>query len=362
MKRVLQLFIVCAVLLTASAATAQKAQIVFDNLEHDFGTFKESDGVQTATFKFTNKGTEPLVINTVRASCGCTVPKWTNAPIAPEGSGEIQVSYNPANRPGSFNKSVLVMSNAQNSTLVLRVTGQVEEREKTLAELYPRQIGSLRVKTNYISFARLKENEKDTKDLELVNDTDKPVEVGFHRVPDHITARVEPTTIPAHGKGKVIVTFDAAKANTYGFSSQRIYLSLDGSNDYRSSIGVSATIEEDFSHLTEEQLANAPVATFPEKSFDFGEIKQGDEKEHSFTLKNTGKSELIIRNIRASCGCTAVTPSKSVIAPGESVPLKVTFNSRGKRGRQTNSVTIITNDPKVPTNILRITSNVVTTS
>jgi hypothetical protein len=360
MKQMLRLIFALGFLVPAISLMAQKSQIVFENLEHDFGTFKESDGVQTTTFKFTNKGEVPLVINNVRASCGCTTPKWTREPVAPNGAGEIQVSYNPRNRPGAFNKTVMVTSNAENGTTVLRVTGRVEQRERTLAELYPRQIGSLRVKTNHISFARIKENEVKTQELELVNDTGKPIEVGFRTVPGHVTAKVEPQTIPANGKGKLIVTYNAEEANTYGFASHRIYLSLDGSNDYRASVGVSATIEEDFSTLSAEELAKAPVAKFSESSYDFGEMKQGEKKDHTFNLINEGKSELIIRNVRSSCGCTAVAPSKKVIAPGESVPIKVTFDSRGKRGRQSKSVTVITNDPKTPTSMLRISCNITT--
>jgi hypothetical protein len=358
----LRLFAVIALVGLTATAIAQKPKIVFDELEHDFGNFKESDGVQTTTFKFTNKGESPLVLNNVRASCGCTTPKWTREPVAPGNSGEIQVSYNPKNRPGSFNKSVMISSNAENGTTVLRIKGRVEEREKTLAELYPRKVGELRVKTNHVSFSRMKENDVETKDIELVNDTDAPIEVGFRRVPDHIDVKAEPQTIPANSKGKLIVTYNADKANTYGFASHRIYLSLNGSNDYRASVGVSATIEEDFSHLSAEELAKAPVASFSEKAYDFGEMKQGEKKEHTFTLKNDGKSELIIRNIRSSCGCTAVAPSKKVIAPGESAPVKVTFDSRGKRGRQSKSITVITNDPKTPTNQLRISCNVVAES
>jgi hypothetical protein len=362
MKQMLRLFTVLALVGITTAAIAQKPKIVFEELEHDFGTFKESDGVQTTTFKFTNKGEVPLVLNNVRASCGCTTPKWTREPVAPGNEGQIQVSYNPKNRPGSFNKTVMITSNAENGTTVLRIKGSVQEREKTLAELYPRQVGKLRVKTNHVSFSRMKENDVETKDIELVNDTDQPVEVGFRRVPDHLQVKVEPTTIPANSKGKLIVTLDAKKANTYGFSSNRIYLSIDGSQDYRASVGVSATIEEDFSDLTPEQLANAPVAAFDNTTHDFGEMSQGDKKEHTFMLANDGKSELIIRNIRSSCGCTAVAPSTKVIAPGESAPIKVTFDSRGKRGRQSKSITVITNDPKNPTSRLRISSNIVTES
>jgi hypothetical protein len=144
MKQLLRLFLISGFMLFVSGATAQKPQIVFENLEHDFGSFKEADGVQTTTFKFTNKGSVPLVLSNVRASCGCTTPKWTREPVMPDGSGEIQVSYDPKNRPGSFNKTVMVSSNAENGTTVLRITGRVEERDKTIAELYPSEIGSLR--------------------------------------------------------------------------------------------------------------------------------------------------------------------------------------------------------------------------
>jgi hypothetical protein len=359
MKQLVYLFFVMVFFATMTGA-AQKPQIVFDNLEYNFGSFREADGVQTTTFKFTNKGTVPLVLSNVRAACGCTTPNWTREPILPDGAGEIQVSYDPRNRPGSFNKTVMVSSNAENGTTVLRIIGRVEEAEKSISETYPREIGSLRVKTNHISFARMTENDIETKDIELVNDTDKPVKVAFRTVPKHIEARVDPQTIPAKGKGLLYVTYNAKEAGTYGFASHRLYLSLDGSNDYRASLGVSATIEEDFSKLSASDLEKAPVAVFSQTSHDFGDMKQGDKKDYTFSLTNNGQSELIIRNIRSSCGCTAVAPSKNVIAPGESAPIKVTFDSRGKRGRQSKSVTVITNDPKNPTSMLRVSCNITT--
>jgi hypothetical protein len=93
---------------------------------------------------------------------------------------------------------------------------------------------------------------------------------------------------------------------------------------------------------------------------DFGDINQGDQVECTFILKNEGKRDLIIRNVKTSCGCTAVTPEKKIISQNESVPLKVKFSSAGKMGRQNKSITVITNDPKNPTTILRVSSNIKT--
>lgn len=352
------LFILAGFLNFNSIAQENNAKIEFEETEHDFGTFKESDGVQTTDFIFTNSGNVPLILNNVRASCGCTTPQWTREPIAPGENGTIKVSYDPKNRPGTFNKTVTVQSNASNAALTLRILGKVEEREKTIAELYPRQVGPLRVVMNQIPFSKIKNNEISTKTMELVNDTDEPISVGFKTVPSPLTATMTPEIIPAHEIGILEVTLDANEANTYGLLSKRIYLSINGSNDYTNSIGVSATVEEDFSELTEEELANAPIANFSENAFDFGEINQDDKVEHIFNLINDGERDLIIRNVRSSCGCTAVSPSKKVIAPGETAPIKVVFDSTGKKGKQTKTITVITNDPQNPTTTLRISTDI----
>jgi len=339
-------------------AQSSEAKIVFETTEHDFGDFKEAAGSQSYNFAFVNDGSTPLILNNVQASCGCTTPEWTKKPVAPGEKGFIKVSYNPANRPGPFNKTITVTSNGEAPRTILRIKGNVEQREKTVAELYPREIGPVRAKSNHIAFVNIKENEVKTESLEIINDSDAAVTLDFKTPPENITVKVEPATLKPQEKGNIIVSYDASKVNTYGFVMNRIYLNVDGKADYRNSIGVSATIEEDFSSLTPAELASAPVATFSEDSHDFGEINEGDKVECVFTLKNTGQRDLIIRNVKTSCGCTAVTPEKKVIGANESVPLKVEFNSKGKRGRQNKAITVITNDPKNPTTILRISTNV----
>ena len=341
-------------------AQNEQAKIEFEKLIHDYGTFKEEKGLQSYNFNFTNTGTAPLILNNVQASCGCTTPEWTRKPIAPGTKGFIKVSYNPRNRPGAFNKSITVSSNASNQRVLLRIKGEVIARVKTLAELYPRKIGSVLAKTNHIAFVKIKENKVVTDSLEIINNSDAAVELKFRQTPGHLKTWVKPSSLKPKEKGFIYVTYDASKIKTFGFVMHRIYLDIDGKSDYRNSIGISATIEEDFSSLSAEELASAPVVNFSEMTFDFGEIKQGDKVEHTFNMKNTGKRDLFIRNVKTTCGCTAVTPEKKIIAPNESVPLKVVFNSKGKRGRQNKAITVITNDPKNSTTILRVSTNVET--
>ena len=335
-----------------------KSRVAFEKLQHNFGTFKEELGVQTVDFNFKNDGKVPLILNNVQASCGCTTPEWTREPIAPGAKGVIKVSYDPRNRPGVFNKTIRVSSNAENADVVLTILGEVTPRARTIEEDYPNEIGPLRAKTNHIAFTAIKEKTIRKDSTEVINNSDQPVQLSFKTPPPHLSAVFKPAKLAPKQKGYLVVTFDANKIQTYGFVMHRLYLNIDGQDDYKNSIAVSTTIEEDFSKLSAEDLKNAPVVTYDMESFDFGDIKPGTKNEHIFNLKNTGKMDLIIRDVKSSCGCTAVSPPKNMVASGETVPLKVVFDSTGKSGRQNKTITVITNDPKNPTTILRISSNI----
>lgn len=113
-----------------------------------------------------------------------------------------------------------------------------------------------------------------------------------------------------------------------------------------------------FSSIMFAQLLQ-PKLILQQTSFDFGDIKQGDKVTHTFVLSNGGGDLLQITNVKASCGCTAAAPEKNELAPGESTNLNVTFNSAGRRGKQSKTVRIYSNDPENPEMLLSITGNVV---
>lgn len=101
--------------------------LAFDKITHDFGTIKESDGDVDVTFRFVNRSEEPLVLNRVNASCGCTTPEWSKEPVAPGETGYIKVTYKTKNRIGRFNKSITVGSNGNPGIVTLIIKGTVIE-------------------------------------------------------------------------------------------------------------------------------------------------------------------------------------------------------------------------------------------
>lgn len=112
-----------------NVALAQKpAEIKFDKLTHDFGTFSEKDPVVSCTFAFTNVGESPLIINQAVASCGCTVPEYTKTPIQPGEKGDIKVTYNGTGKfPGHFKKSITVRTNGAVEMTRLYIEGEMTE-------------------------------------------------------------------------------------------------------------------------------------------------------------------------------------------------------------------------------------------
>jgi Protein of unknown function (DUF1573) len=103
----------------------------------------------------------------------------------------------------------------------------------------------------------------------------------------------------------------------------------------------------------------APEISVDRPVYDFGSISQGKKVEHVFIIRNKGNTPLNIKSVRPSCGCTAITSSASVIAPGKSGEIKTSFNSANYSGAVNKTVTVDSNDPKVPSSILNLKGTVI---
>ncbi|AHM60731.1 hypothetical protein D770_12375 [Flammeovirgaceae bacterium 311] len=116
----------------STAPTGPVAKIEYKETEHDFGTIKDGE-IVTHTFTFKNTGDVPLIIQNASASCGCTVPKKPEQPIAPGATGEIQVRFDSSNKPGIQNKTVTVTANTDPAVTRLAIKGTVEPKASAAA-------------------------------------------------------------------------------------------------------------------------------------------------------------------------------------------------------------------------------------
>ena len=108
----------------AKSATLKPEHMAFKTEVHDFGTIPEGPAAEFE-FQFTNKGTEPIIIQRAQASCGCTTPHYSKDPVLPGKDGALTASYNTNGRPGPFTKTITIVSNA--GTKVVTIKGTVEK-------------------------------------------------------------------------------------------------------------------------------------------------------------------------------------------------------------------------------------------
>lgn len=228
--------IFAALIFLSALSFAQKATV--ETANYDFGNITQGETV-SYEYKITNNGKAPLVIEKVKASCGCTAAEPDKNELAPGESTIIKVSFNSTGRSGKQNKNVFVYTNDPNAKeLKLSFAGNIVEQGKD----------------------------------------DKKIE----------QAKID----------------------------------------------------------------------FKESQHDFGVVKEGKVVDYTFKFKNAGGTELEIKDVKTSCGCTAALLSSKKIKPGKEGTIRVELDTKNRSGRISRNITVMTNDPNEPNKILTIYADI----
>lgn len=117
---------------TTANTTAVKAPEVLQLKEtsYNFGKIQQGRPV-THNFEIVNIGKEPLMLDNVQASCGCTTPEWSKEAIQPGASTTIKVGYNAA-AEGDFNKTITIHYNSV-QVKTMNISGSVFKAPTTSA-------------------------------------------------------------------------------------------------------------------------------------------------------------------------------------------------------------------------------------
>lgn len=352
------LSLICLAFLTLNsfgqgAIEIETPQIVLNNLMVD-------DQPQKAIFTVRNSGDQPIILTRVTPMASHIKADWKREPIAPGKKGNITLTYTSSKFPENFNYKILIYSNARNNRAEAELTGNLIDNPDKLLLSYKYDLNGLAFKNPNVNFGKVYTWQKISDTISFINTRKEPVKLSVQYQPAHLQTCFVPEELEPGQKGSVIVTYDAPKKNDYGYNYESIIISINNSRDYKTRLSVSINLQEDFSKLDKKQLARAPIASFKQKDINFGEIKKGEKANCDFELTNTGKSDLMIRKTKASCGCTAVTLGDKTLSPGQSTTIRATFDSAGKSGRQYKTITVITNDPLDPEIQLNIQGNIKT--
>ncbi len=102
----------------------------------------------------------------------------------------------------------------------------------------------------------------------------------------------------------------------------------------------------------------APRIQFESLEVDLGSIAEGVNPPFKFAFRNEGNADLVIKQVQKTCGCTHAESTKSTLKPGESAEITGEFNTIGRLGKQSKTITVLSNDPKEPSVTLRFVADV----
>jgi P pilus assembly chaperone PapD len=357
-------------LLICSSAYAQKGAVISsDTQTHDFGFIAEADGLATHKFTIKNTGTSPLIINRVTASCGCTLPDWTKAPIAPGATGEVKISYNPKGRPGPFHKSIAIHSNAGNERLTLYIKGSVKSRAAEPVITYPYSIGNLKLQTKTIEYSRIYPGETSEETIRIKNEGKAPLKIHPFKTPDYISVEISPDTLQPKETGEISILFRAGEIKKMGRVSTFLPLLVEstGKKKTEGAIRVSANIINNFSNLSAADKAIAPAARFSLTLLDFGKLPEksgsiisfiaiGGKESESLTITNTGHSPLLIYSVTCDNSLVEISGGKKELKPGATSTYKVSINPKEIKAKLEAFIHIVCNDPNGPVRLIKVTA------
>ena len=273
-----KIFSTLCMALVAVAMMAQQPVITFEKTEHDFGKINEGDGRVSVEFVFKNEGMAPLVLSNVRASCGCTTPTWTKEPVEPGQTGSITVTYNPNGRPGRFQKTVTITSNATEPTKKVYIKGEVIPKQAKPVNKYTVAVGELNMKTKTLDLGTIKKGETKTGELEYANLTkeDHNVDSGYQRRDAFLINQVTLPTVKPNEIGKFVFAIDTKKTRLYGPVEVPAYVVIDGKKEISEAhkLTIKADIVEDFSGLSVEEKQQAPIIEIANE-IDLGKVAAG---------------------------------------------------------------------------------------
>jgi len=335
--------------------------IKFTETIHEFYHIQEVNGTVSHQFLFTNVSAEDVVVKAVVSNaCPCLSFTWPQTPIQPKAKNTITIKLDPTIRNGMFAYPITVTTIEDGKTVnyELMVKGYIVPIPKTKEEEYPMMEGHLRYKNYHKSYVMHRE-ETVLDTFHFYNVWDSAMTFTYASLPPciqiiNLTKKLQPKE-----EGYVVFTYNAAAKNDYGPVNDRFIIITNDPERPNKTFYITGDIYDNFSKLTPEELENAPHIFTEQDVYDFGTDTSGKEIRYTFTIKNTGKSNLLLRKVKTYCGCTTSKLIKNELAPGESMEVEAIFRSGSKTGYQMNNIDVISNDPDQPKLTLQIKGNLI---
>lgn len=345
-------------LFTLLATQIATAQLRFDRTTHNFGTIAEAGGKVQCTFTATNEGTRPVVILDVVTSCGCTVPTFSRKPIRTGDKATIEVTFDPYGRAGIIDRKLYVYDSNRHQLAVLTLSGEVTPRPRTVEERYPIEAGGgVRLSATMATFNYIYVGQSIRSAISLINtsDSSRTIELRPTTVSGLLEAEA-PTLLAAGERSAINFTYhNTAEQPRYGTIRDAIELWIDG----RKANLILVTHGTGVDRATKSTKDAPPMVELSENILKFGAVKATSEPlKRSLTIRNTGRSTLILRTIEGK-RLTTTFAENTRIEPNTNLTGEVILDpAKADYGFFTEQLLLITNDPAHPMRRLRVTATI----
>lgn len=353
----LRLLLLSLTIMFVNTLIGQPQNVRFNKLVHDFGDISLASGHHKFTFTFENTGKEPVLVQTVISSCGCTTPVWTKKPVMPGEKGSIEVTFLNDQGPYPFDKALTVYITGEMRPVILRIKGVVHDKPKPLGVLFPENFSGLSLRKSYIDLGNIPLGETTSETVEVANTTSRNIDIKIVPKTKGLIVNVKPSQLKSGQKGEIEIIINSAEAGTWGKSGFKTAIFVNGSEVKNKEFKITASIRDNFSRLSKEEKENAPLPMASGSSYDFGKVKAGTIVSCTFDIRNLGRRDLLIRKIESdNPALTFKYPGK--IPPGQTAKIEITLDTSGEYGEKSYILTIISNSPSRPAMNLIVTGNV----
>lgn len=319
--------------------------------EIDFGTLREIAGEATRYARFINTGKEPVAVAELRPSCGCTAAFTDREIVQPGDTATIAVTYDPAGRPGRFEKTLRVyLDDSYSFSLPLK--GTVVAAPETVSKQYPYSIGPLALTSSSAFIGEMKHDEARHAFVNVYNQTPDSVAISWEVPSKAISVDAAPKRLGPGDIGAISIYYNARMENLYGpheLSFDLIASDEHGKKLAEGPLRVSANVVPAVRSLSPEQLAEAPSLECSPRMLELETVTEPKTLKFNVSLDNKGKSDLKIFRIYSSYPGIEILKYPESVKGGKSGIMEVSYDSdKMPSGPFSSSIIILSNDPLNP--------------
>jgi len=350
MKRIL---IICGLCMASLVAFAQKVLIEKPTVNVGKTGFKMP---ATATFELKNMSGRHLFVTDVKPDCGCTKVEYPQKSI---GNGEtffVKMTYD-ARMLGHFCKQAAVYLHGLQDPLWLTMEGVVVEEWTDYSKMYPYTFGNILADVDNAEFDDVKQGDHPEVVVNIINNGEQTVIPNMLHLPPYLSAFTIPEKLKPGKSGKLTLTLNSQRLNSFGLTQTTIYLAeqLSDKVSNETEFPVSVVLLPNVTLYEGKNKQYAPRLEYSTDSLTLGKIGKKIVKKGVITLINKGRMALKISSLQMFTKGMKVTLNKRELQPGDAAKLQVSIDrDEVLKARQRPRVLMITNDPDQPKMVFKV--------